>query len=97
VSEEEVFAKKDAERAAKARQEERERIGSVKKKEKEPADSGIAKPKPKEPPLEPSYFQALDAAVLSGEPGAGKPVSDKPAAGKQGRDLDEPHANKPRI
>ena len=69
-SEAEVFAKKDAERAAKARQEERERLGSIKKREKGPAESGgIAGPK--EPPLEPSYTEALDDGARGKAGGSG--------------------------
>ncbi len=65
-SETEVFARKDAERAAKEKQEERERIGGVQKKEKAAEGPGI----PKEPPLEPSYMQAYDEDG-SGGPGSG--------------------------
>ncbi|MCL4310623.1 MAG: ATP-dependent zinc metalloprotease FtsH [Actinobacteria bacterium] len=65
-SETEVFARKDAERAAKEKQEERERIGGVQKKEKAAEGPGI----PKEPPLEPSYMQMYDEDG-SGGPGSG--------------------------
>ncbi|MHB8142569.1 MAG: ATP-dependent zinc metalloprotease FtsH [Thermoleophilia bacterium] len=65
-SETEVFARKDAERAAKEKQEERERIGGVQKKEKAAEGPGI----PKEPPLEPSYICMYDEDG-SGGPGSG--------------------------
>ena len=67
-SEQEIFAKKDAERAAREKQEERERIGGIKKKEK-PAEGPPSLPK--EPPLEPSYMEAHDDGEAAGPGSAG--------------------------
>ncbi|MEK7816725.1 MAG: ATP-dependent zinc metalloprotease FtsH, partial [Actinomycetota bacterium] len=64
VSSEEVFKKKDAERAAKAALE--TAPAEIKKKEKESTGEGISK----EPPLEaPSYFKAIDPDESPGGPG----------------------------
>ncbi|MCL6106239.1 MAG: ATP-dependent zinc metalloprotease FtsH, partial [Actinobacteria bacterium] len=74
-SEAEVFAKKDAERAAKEKLEEHKRLDGVKKREKEPAEgTGIGK----EPPLEPSYMQSAGGGKRPGRVAASE---DGPAGG----------------
>jgi cell division protease FtsH len=59
-SEEEVFAKKDAELAAKEKLEEHKRLGGIKKKEKETLEGGSGLAKPASPPPEPSYMETAD-------------------------------------